>query len=330
LNLSFGTLSNQAYTVDPLAYAAEVAWTHGVMVIAAAGNDGSSEKQLADPAYDPRIMAVGAYDPNNSYRSTDWTPTDFTNAGSSTRVPDVYAPGVHIMSLRVPGGYVDTNFPDSEVGTRFTRGSGTSQATAVTSGLAADLFERFPNATPDQIKNVLVQTANPFKTSLVGALGNLLTLNNPPGTLNGARAMTKSISSNSSGRQDFAMSKGTGSLEAARGDSHISDGTSDLTGEQDIFGNAWNGQAWATASAAGTSWQGGLWNGQRWSGDNWAGQSWSNATWSSDDWAGQRWSGQRWSDEVWDGQRWSGQRWSDDGWAGQRWRGQRWSATDWS
>ena len=80
----------------------------------------------------------------------------------------MFAPGVHIVSLRVPGSYVDTNFPESEVGDRFTRGSGTSQATAVTSGLAADLFDRYPNATPDQIKNVLVQSMTPFKSTLLG------------------------------------------------------------------------------------------------------------------------------------------------------------------
>jgi serine protease AprX len=326
LNLSFGTLSSQSYTVDPLAFAAEVAWTHGVMVVAAAGNDGSSAKQLADPAYDPRILAVGAYDPNNSFKSYDWTPTDFTNAGSATRGSDVFAPGVHVVSLRVPGSYVDTNFPDSEVGDRFTRGSGTSQATAVTSGLAADLFQRYPNATPDQIKNLLLRSANPFKRS---PLSQLRSFDGNPGALSGGKAMTKSLFSSDGARQDFAPAQGTGSLEAARGDAHLSNGISELSGEQDIFGNAWTPQAWATASAAGTSWQGGTWNGQRWSGDDWSGQSWSNVTWSANDWSGQRWSGQRWSGAQWDGQRWSGQRWSGDAWAGQRWRGQRWSATDW-
>ena len=158
LNLSFGTLSKQSYTVDPLAYAAEVAWMHGVMVVAAAGNDGATAHQLADPAYDPRILAVGAYDPNNSFRPSDWTPADFTNSGSAKREPDVFAPGMHVASLRVPGSYVDTNYPESQVGDRFTRGSGTSQATAVTAGLAADLFDRYPWATPDQIKNVLVRS----------------------------------------------------------------------------------------------------------------------------------------------------------------------------
>jgi serine protease AprX len=326
LNLSFGTLSKQSYTVDPLAYAAEVAWRRGVVVVAASGNDGSSVKQLADPAYDPRILAVGAFDPNNSPRSSDWTPADFTNAGSARRESDVFAPGLHIVSLRDPGSFVDSNYPSSQVGTRFTRGSGTSQAAAVTSGLVADLIQKFPNATPDMIKNVLVRSLTPFRTSL---LTQLLGLDSGAGAINGPRALTRSISSDSNGRQDFAYATGTGSLELSRGDLHLSNGISDLVGEQDIFGNAWNPQTWATASANGTSWQGGLWNGQRWSGDDWAGQRWSNAMWSANDWSGQRWSGQRWSGLIWDGQRWSGQRWSDDGWAGQRWSGQRWSNTDW-
>src|SRR6185295_16081188 len=107
-------------------------------------------------------LAVGAYDPMNSTNPDRWVPADFNNRASSTRGIDVFAPGMHILSLRDPGSYVDTNFPESQVGTRFTRGTGTSQAAAVTSGLVADLFERFPNATPDQMKNLLVRNAIPF------------------------------------------------------------------------------------------------------------------------------------------------------------------------
>ena len=307
-----------------------MAWRHGVVVVAAAGNDGTSAHQLADPAYNPRILAVGATDPNNSTKSKDWTPADFTNAGSSSRSVDVFAPGVHILSLRDPGSYVDTNYPASEVGTRFTRGSGTSQAAAVTSGLIADLFQKFPNATPDQMKNVLLKTATDFSSSgLLGGLLHDLGLLNGTGTVNGAKPKAGDLTSNSNGRQDFAYATGTGSLESARGGMHLSNGTSELTGERDIFGNVWNPQTWVAAENAGTTWQGGLWNGQRWSGDDWAGQRWSNATWTSNDWAGQRWSGQRWSGLIWDGQRWSGQRWSDAGWSGQRWSANIWSSADW-
>src|SRR5438093_8645645 len=40
LNLSFGTDGTQDYRVDPLAYAAEVAWRKGITVVVAAGNSG--------------------------------------------------------------------------------------------------------------------------------------------------------------------------------------------------------------------------------------------------------------------------------------------------
>ena len=40
---------------------------------------------------------------------------------------------------------------------------------------------------------------------------------------------------------------GTGSLEAARGSFHVGDGTTELSGEVDVFGQAWNGYTWAKA-----------------------------------------------------------------------------------
>src|SRR5919199_2903866 len=40
LNLSFGTDSAQGYQLDPLAYAAEVAWRSGIVVVVSAGNTG--------------------------------------------------------------------------------------------------------------------------------------------------------------------------------------------------------------------------------------------------------------------------------------------------
>ena len=53
LNLSFGTDGTQDYQLDPLAYAAEVAWHHGIVVVVAAGNSGFGTPQLNNPAYDP-------------------------------------------------------------------------------------------------------------------------------------------------------------------------------------------------------------------------------------------------------------------------------------
>ena len=62
LNLSFGTDSTQDYRLDPLAHAAEVAWYRGIVVVVSAGNGDGSTTGLANPAYDPDVLAVGAVD----------------------------------------------------------------------------------------------------------------------------------------------------------------------------------------------------------------------------------------------------------------------------
>jgi len=206
------------------------------------------------------------------------------------------------------------------VGSRFTRGSGTSQAAAVTSGFVADLIQRFPTATPDQIKALVTWSGQQIHVPAG--------LNDGNGIISGTRALKRTSLFTSV--QRFVPSSGLGSLEAARGSVHVlMDGVA-LTGEQDIFGSTWNGQRWSQASWNGTSWNGGLWNGQRWSGDSWDGARWSNALWDGVDWTGQRWSGQRWSDQVWDGQRWSGTTWSGARWSSGVWDGARWSDSSWS
>ena len=50
------------------------------------------------------------------------------------------------------------------VGTRFTRGSGSSQSAAVVSGAAALLLQQRPGLSPDQVKALLRSTATPLAT----------------------------------------------------------------------------------------------------------------------------------------------------------------------
>jgi len=64
INLSYGTDSAQTYLADPLAAAAENAWRHGIVVVTSAGNNGSDNGRLSDPAIDPYVIAVGATDSN--------------------------------------------------------------------------------------------------------------------------------------------------------------------------------------------------------------------------------------------------------------------------
>jgi subtilisin family serine protease len=318
LNLSFGTDGTQAYTLDPLAYAAEVAWHRGIVVVVAGGNEGFGTLKLNNPAHDPYVIAVGASDTRGTYDTSDDTVPAWSSKGDGARNPDLVAPGKSIVSLRAPGSNIDLTHPEGRVGDRFFRGSGTSQAAAVVSGAAALIVQQRPSITPDQVKALMMSTATPMPAADPVAQGE--------GVLNLLAAFKAPTPSTT---QTWPRSTGTGSLELARGSGHIVDEGGELRGEIDIFGNPWDGQSWSGQSWSGQAWSGGLWNGQSWSGQSWSGQSWSGQSWSGQSWSGQSWSGQSWSGQSWSGQSWSGQSWSGQSWSGQSWSGQGWSGAAW-
>ena len=320
LNLSFGTDSSQSYQLDPLAFAAEVAWRAGIVVVASAGNAGFAPSgSLADPAYDPYLISVGAADTQGTLTTADDTVASFSQNGVK-RKPDLVAPGVHIASLRDPSSYIDQAYGSTAtVASRFFRGSGTSQATAVVSGAAALLLSQRPSLTNDQVKSLLTSTATPLSNQSVNYQG--------AGEVNVAATLTAVPAT---AAQNWTKSTGTGQLELSRGSVHVSMNGVTLQGEQDIMGQQFNDAGMASLEASGQSWSGGVWNGQTWSGQSWSGQSWSGQTWSGQTWSGQSWSGQTWSSQTWSGQSWSGQTWSGQTWSSQTWSGQTWSAVVWT
>lgn len=128
----------------------------GLLIIAAAGNDSNRSSGIispvSHPANCPNIMAVGALD-------NDMTIADFSCAGVNAEGGEVNlaAPGVDIFSAyKSPENYL--------------RLSGTSMATPFVAGLAALLWEEFPNASPAEIWAKLEQNAYklPFPLRDVG------------------------------------------------------------------------------------------------------------------------------------------------------------------
>ena len=257
LNLSYGTDSNNSYELDPLAYAAEQAWLHGIVVVVAAGNEGNDSDGLEDPAIDPYVIAVGASDTEDTTNVANHQPASFTSEGDGSRNPDLAAPGTHIVSLRDPGSFIDDTFgAAATVDGRFFLGSGTSQAAAIVSGAAALLLSQRPSLTPDQVKALLVGNTNSMQgpDSLIGSgeldLADVLTAPTPNAV------------------QTFATSNG--------GNSH---------GWWWPAGASWSGASWSGASWSGASWSGASWSGASWSGASWSGASWSGSSWSDSDWS---------------------------------------------
>jgi serine protease AprX len=290
LNLSFGTNGTQSYILDPLTFAVERAWFAGIVVVASAGNEGYGSPMLDNPSYDPFVIAVGADTLNGTIEPYDDTLADFSNRGNARRSPDLVAPGQSIIGLRVPGSYIDMKYPSGRVGTDYFKGSGTSQATAVVSGAVALVLSARPTLKPDQVKALLMNTADQLPKADDQGQG--------AGRVDAAQAVWGRLPFVSV--QNFVRATGTGLLQLSRGSAVVADRHGvPLLGEMDIFGHAYS------VLLSGNSWSGGNWNGNSWSGNSWSGNSWSVV-----DWSGNSWSGNSWSAADWLGNSWSGTSWS--------------------
>jgi serine protease AprX len=323
LNLSFGTDGTQSYLLDPLTYAAEVAWRKGIVVVVSAGNSSFGTNRLNNPAFDPFVITVGADDTNGTNDPKDDSIPVWSARGDSTRRPDLVAPGASVVSLRAAGSYLDLAHPSALVGaSRFFKGSGTSQAAAEVSGAAALLLSQRPNMTPDQVKLLLKSTAVRLPNADPQGQG--------AGLINLKAAKDASTPLALLAQQVFVAAAGLGTLEGARGSVHVVDGDAVLAGELDIFGATFDTSVWASASLAGNTWSGGVWSGNTWSGNTWSGNTWSGNTWSGNTWSGNTWSGNTWSGNTWSGNTWSGNTWSGNTWSGNTWSGNTWSGNTWS
>lgn len=92
LNLSVAVTMPMAWQADPQSAAVQAAWSSGITVVAAAGNDG--EGIVTSPGRDPWVLTVGASDPNGTTDVADDTVAEWSGRGRVGPVdkPDVLAP----------------------------------------------------------------------------------------------------------------------------------------------------------------------------------------------------------------------------------------------
>jgi serine protease AprX len=314
--------------VDPLAYAVEQAWKKGIVVVAAAGNTGyqrgNGAPGLADPAYNPYVIAAGGSDSMGTAAINDDRVGTYSASSAgcgSCKNPDFVASGSHLQGLRVQNSWIDLEHPEGRLGGRYFRGSGTSQAAAILSGAVALVLQKYPTMSPDLVKR--------YFTSNAGKLGSFDIQAQGAGEIRLAAMLNKAPQWSYTG-QTFAAATGIGSLERSRGQDHLTRDGVVLSGEMDVFGNPFDAVAIALAQANASSWSGGDWNGSSWSGSSWSGSSWSSNSWSGSSWSGSSWSSSSWSSSSWSGSSWSGSSWSGSSWSGSSWSGHSWADASWS
>ncbi len=328
VTLAYSTDGHQDYRTDPLTFAVENAWNNGITVVTAAGNAGRNKNGsgpgLMNPAYDPFVISVGAQDARGTTDLTDDRVADFSSNGPTDwdgRAPDVVAPGVSVPSLRVVGSYLDANYGGTAVvGTRFFKGSGSSQAAAMVAGAAALIISRNPAATPDDVKSLLRKSAVTLSNEPSGSQGT--------GRVALDRILAGTVAPD--GDQIGDPATGSGSVELSRGTHHLAINGDELNGDVDIFGNPFNGTAAALAANNLVAWNGGSWNGSSWTGSSWTGSSWTGSSWTGSSWTGSSWTGSSWTGSSWTGSSWTGSSWTGSSWTGSSWTGSSWTGDTWA
>ncbi|NLM46405.1 MAG: S8 family peptidase [Firmicutes bacterium] len=163
INLSLGTAAQLPYDDDPVCLAAEKAWEAGILVCAAAGNSGPEPGTINSPGIHPCLLTVGAAAENTGKNEAGIAA--FSSRGPAPGgvvKPDVVAPGVDITSLRSPASFLDKNQKNFRVGKDYFKLSGTSMATPLCAGVAALLLQKKNALTPQQVKELLRDTATPL------------------------------------------------------------------------------------------------------------------------------------------------------------------------
>ncbi len=138
---------------DPIMSGAEALWREGVTVVAAAGNSGPEYQTIKSPGVSSQIITVGGFDDNrleDKYETSFFEMADFSSRGPAFKrfKPDIVAPAVDITSCGI------TEF--------YTKLSGTSVATPMIAGLSCLLLEKYPNITPQEIKQKLISVCRPI------------------------------------------------------------------------------------------------------------------------------------------------------------------------
>jgi serine protease AprX len=299
INLSLGMPALTSYRLDPLCAAVEIAWRRGLVVIAAAGNGGPDAGTVQSPGIDPYVITVGATDDGGSADVGDDILASFSAWGTppdSTPKPDVAAPGRRIVSLRVPGSYLDVLYPDrlttANTGATYFRLTGTSSATAVVTGAASLLLQQQPGLTPNRVKEALTSTTQPYGWAAV-AMSSV----NPSADGHG---LIDSLGATYTVPRTSANQRLRPADTFARSIYPIVYGAPLTWNDPGYAGIDWNRLRWDNLAWDNLAWDNLAWDNLAWDNLAWDNLAWDNLAWDNLAWDNLAWDNLAWDNLAWD------------------------------
>ncbi len=189
VNLSLGAPAVDSYRNDPLCRAVRRLVDAGLVVVAAAGNNGKNGAgqkiygQIHAPGDEPSAITVGATNTYGTDARTDDDVASYSSRGptrgswldalgvrhyDSLLKPDIVAPGNKLVYAEAEDNLIVTTHPELDAGVssddtrKMMFMNGTSMATPVAAGAAALLLQANPSLTPNMVKMILMYTAQPL------------------------------------------------------------------------------------------------------------------------------------------------------------------------
>ena len=162
LNISISASSELPYWLDPINQAIIKAWDAGVTVVVAAGNTGPEYGSVTAPGNNPWPLTVGAIDTGTIPSKIDDRVAIFSASGPTASKhikPDILVPGTFLAGRLAPTADRSTGSLAVDQNGLWVA-SGSSQASAVASGLIALLLEYDPSLSNHDIKCLLTTSAD--------------------------------------------------------------------------------------------------------------------------------------------------------------------------